>query len=45
MMVVMTMWLPRRACSQPGISAHTPPHRAAARIANGTTRTAGSQPR
>ena len=38
MMVVITTWLPRLACSQPGMNAQKPPNRAAPRIAAGTTR-------
>ena len=33
MMVVMTMWLPRLACSHAGISAQAPPNTAAATVA------------
>ena len=40
MIVVITTWLPRLACSQPGISPQTPPNRAAARIASGMLRDA-----
>ena len=30
MIVVITVWLPRRACSQPGMKPQTPPNKAAA---------------
>ena len=40
MIVVITTWLPRLACSQPGIRPQTPPNRAAARIASGMLRSA-----
>ena len=36
MIVVITTWLPRLACSQPGMNAQKPPHSAAAMIASGT---------
>ncbi|MND09513.1 hypothetical protein D3C83_329070 [compost metagenome] len=42
MIVVMTTWLPRLACSQAGMSAQTAPKTAAARIASGSTTIAGS---
>ena len=45
MIVVITTWLPRRACSQPGMNAQAPPNAAAPRIASGTTSSQGSQPR
>ena len=35
MMVVMTMWLPRQACSHAGTAAQAAPNRAAAAIATG----------
>ena len=35
MIVVMTMWLPRAACSQAGISAQSAPKAAAATMATG----------
>ncbi|MNV93041.1 hypothetical protein D3C71_1876870 [compost metagenome] len=37
MMVVMTMWLPRLACSQPGRKAQAAPKKADPRIASGNT--------
>ena len=44
MIVVITTWLPRRACSQPGMNAQAPPNSAAAAIASGSTSANGSQP-
>jgi hypothetical protein len=41
MMVVMTMWLPRQACSQAGTAAHAAPNRAAARMPSGIIKGAG----
>ena len=35
MMVVMTMWLPRLACSQAGMAAQAAPNSAEPMIANG----------
>ena len=35
MIVVMTTWLPRLACSQAGMKAHAAPNRAAAAMASG----------
>ena len=35
MMVVMTMWLPRQACSQAGTAAHAAPNSAAAAMPTG----------
>ncbi|MCY1243728.1 hypothetical protein D9M72_567560 [compost metagenome] len=37
MMVVMTIWLPRLACSQPGRNAQAAPNRAEPMIASGKT--------
>ena len=36
MIVVMTTWLPRLACSQPGMKAQTAPKAVAARMASGS---------
>jgi hypothetical protein len=44
MIVVMTTWLPRRACSQAGPNAHPAPKAAATRTAAGTTSTVGHAP-
>jgi hypothetical protein len=44
MMVVMTTWLPRRACSQPGMAAHSAPQAAAAAMAIGRTAQSGQSP-
>ena len=44
MIVVITTWLPRRACSQPGMNAQKPPKAAAARIASGTTSARAASP-
>ena len=37
MIVVMTTWLPRLACSQPGMKAQKPPQMPAAMMASGIT--------
>ena len=44
MMVVMTMWLPRRACSTPGTVAQAAPKAAATAIPAGITSHAGRAP-
>ncbi len=41
MMVVMTMWLPRHACSQAGTAAQAAPNSAAAAMASGASAQAG----
>ena len=43
MIVVMTMWLPRRACSQAGTAAQAAPPTAAAGMASSSTAQPGSQ--
>ena len=45
MIVVMTMWLPRFACSQPGMKAQKAPKAMAQAIASGMTTGAGQWPR
>ena len=42
MMVVITMWLPRQACSAPGMAAHTSPKSAALSTISGSINAAGS---
>ena len=42
MIVVMTMWLPRVACSHAGMSAHAAPNSAAPRMATGNTTNHGA---
>ena len=41
MMVVMTMWLPRQACSAAGTAAQAAPAAAAANTIKGSSTTAG----
>ncbi len=43
MMVVMTVWLPRQACSAPGTAAHTQPNSAAESTISGSISGAGSE--
>ena len=45
MIVVMTMWLPRLACSQPGMKAQKAPKAMAQAMASGTATNAGQWPR
>ena len=42
MIVVMTMWLPRQACSAPGIAAHSTPQAMAASTISGSASQAGA---
>ena len=42
MMVVMTMWLPRLACSQAGMKAQAAPNRPPAMMASGSKSANGS---
>ena len=44
MIVVITTWLPRRACSQPGTNAQAAPQAAATTTAAGMTSAVGQPP-
>ena len=44
MMVVITTWLPRRACSQPGTAAHAAPNSADISTASGSATSPGRWP-